>query len=102
AAAVMFGQHERDLGLEGLAKLCGEELPQLAFRLGEVDYRDDLRPPRRLDEAPKQLLAAVSASSRVQRRPGYSCGLLSHRGPARSRRAYIRPRAQAVDLRKRR
>src|SRR4029453_12703223 len=74
---------ERNLGFERLAKLCCEELAQLGFRTGEVDDRDDLGPPRSLNEAPKQLVAAVKALSRVQRRRGYSFGLLSHRGPAR-------------------
>ena len=60
------------------------ELAELSFRTGEVDDRDELRAPRRLDEAPNQLVAAVSASSRVRRRPGHSSGLLSHRGSVRS------------------
>ena len=63
---------ERNLGLERLAQLCCEELAQLGFRTGEVDNRDDLRLPRSLNEAPKQLVAAVKALSRVQRRRGYS------------------------------
>ena len=84
ASAVGFRQDERDLGLEGLTELGGEKLAQLGFRSGGVDNRDDLRSPGRLDEAPKQLVPAVNPMNRMQRRRGYSCGLLSHPGSGRS------------------
>ena len=84
ASAVGLRQDERNLGLEGLVRVA--VLAQLGFRSGGVDNRDDLRSPGRLDEAPKQLVPAVNPMNRMQRRRGYSCGLLSHPGSGRSPR----------------
>ena len=100
ASAVGFRQDERDLGLEGLAELGGEKLAQLGLGSGGVDNRDDLRSPGRLDEAPKQLVPAVNPMNRMQRRRGYSCGLLSHPGSGRSLRVcrYLRLRAEDPPL----
>ena len=56
-------QHERDLCLERLAQLGGDELAELLFGLGPVDDRDDLRSPRRLHEPPQKLAFGVSGPS---------------------------------------
>jgi hypothetical protein len=59
-SAVTRREDERDLGLERLAQLGGEELAELELRASEVDDRDDLRAAGRLDEAPKQLVAVLN------------------------------------------
>ena len=86
-SAVTRRQDERDLGFERLAQLCGEELAQFCLRPREVDDRDDLRAPRRLDEAPKQLVALLES---VQ--PSATTTRLKFRSPFAPRTRPISPR----------
>ena len=58
--SVRTGEHEGDLRLEYLAELRSHEAAELGLGLGLVHDRDDLRAPRGLDEAPQELVAAVS------------------------------------------
>ena len=60
ASVLGAGEHEGDLGLEGLAQLGGDKLAELRLGLGPVHDRHDLRTAGSLYEAPPQLDATVS------------------------------------------
>jgi hypothetical protein len=59
-AAVPACEDKRDLRLECLAQLGGNDLAELPLGLRPVEDRDDLGAPRGLDEPPQQLVMGVS------------------------------------------
>jgi hypothetical protein len=61
-ASVAPHEDEGDLGLEHLAELRRHETAEFSLGASPVHDRDDLRASRRLDEAPKELVAGVSTN----------------------------------------